>query len=95
MTLLRRTAVGVAGGVPVLVGLVLVPLPGGPGRVVVFSGVTVLGSEFHGVEPLARRPQAALGRGARWARSAAPPVRAALGVGLAASLVAPALLLLA
>lgn len=41
-----RVAVAVFGGVLALGGLVLVPLPG-PGWLVVFLGLAVLGTEFH------------------------------------------------
>ncbi|BDV29466.1 TIGR02611 family protein [Microbacterium terricola] len=41
-----RIAVGMFGGTLALVGLVLVPLPG-PGWLVVFLGLAVLGTEFH------------------------------------------------
>jgi uncharacterized protein (TIGR02611 family) len=43
--LLRRLAIGVAGCVVVIVGLILVPLPG-PGWAIVFAGVALLGTEF-------------------------------------------------
>jgi uncharacterized protein (TIGR02611 family) len=42
---LYRVAVGIVGGVLSVVGLVLVPLPG-PGWLVVFLGLAVLGTEF-------------------------------------------------
>ncbi|GAA5034231.1 TIGR02611 family protein [Microbacterium fluvii] len=41
-----RVAVAIVGTVMVLGGLVLVPLPG-PGWLVVFLGLAVLGTEFH------------------------------------------------
>lgn len=40
-----RFAVGLLGTVIVVVGLILVPLPG-PGWLVVFLGITILGTEF-------------------------------------------------
>ena len=43
--LARRTAVALVGGLIVLVGLLLVPLPG-PGWPVVFLGLSLLGREF-------------------------------------------------
>lgn len=52
-----RLGVGVFGGLLTLVGLVLVPLPG-PGWLVVFLGLAVLGTEFR----WARRLAAALKR---------------------------------
>ncbi|ROS54206.1 uncharacterized protein (TIGR02611 family) [Frigoribacterium sp. PhB24] len=42
---LYKIGVGVLGAVIVVVGLILVPLPG-PGWLVVFVGVAVLGTEF-------------------------------------------------
>lgn len=41
-----RASVGVLGGFLAVLGLVLVPLPG-PGWLVVFLGLAVLGTEFH------------------------------------------------
>lgn len=41
-----RTGVGVIGGVLAVGGLLLVPLPG-PGWLIVFLGLAVLGTEFH------------------------------------------------
>lgn len=49
--LLRRLAVGAAGSVVVVVGLILVPLPG-PGWAIVFAGVALLGTEFSWAERL-------------------------------------------
>ncbi|WP_239539692.1 TIGR02611 family protein [Microbacterium sp. B35-04] len=67
-----RFGVGAVGGILAVGGLLLVPLPG-PGWLVVFLGLAVLGTEFH----WARRTAAALKRlldrfWARWrARRAA------------------------
>lgn len=91
--LLRRTAVGAAGSSLVVVGLVLVPLPG-PGWAVVLSGMAVLGSEFAWAERLSHRARDLLARSARRVRSARLPIRAAVGVGLTATLVVPFLLVL-
>ena len=41
-----RIAVGIVGGIMTIAGLLLVPLPG-PGWLVVFLGLAVLGTEFH------------------------------------------------
>ena len=41
-----RTAVAILGGGLAIVGLLLVPLPG-PGWLVVFLGLAILGTEFH------------------------------------------------
>jgi uncharacterized protein (TIGR02611 family) len=40
-----RIVVGIVGGLIIVIGLILVPLPG-PGWLVVFIGLTVLASEF-------------------------------------------------
>lgn len=49
--LLRRLAIGGVGAVVVVVGLLLVPLPG-PGWAIVFAGVALLGTEFSWAERL-------------------------------------------
>lgn len=41
-----KTLVTIIGAVVIVVGLILVPLPG-PGWLIVFIGLTVLGSEYH------------------------------------------------
>ncbi|MFT4233660.1 MAG: TIGR02611 family protein [Microbacterium sp.] len=41
-----RTIIAILGGAVVVLGLILVPLPG-PGWLVVFGGLAILGSEFH------------------------------------------------
>lgn len=43
---LYRVVITVLGGLIVIIGLILVPLPG-PGWLIVFLGLTVLGSEYH------------------------------------------------
>jgi uncharacterized protein (TIGR02611 family) len=49
--LLRRLVIGVVGFGVVVVGLLLVPLPG-PGWAIVFAGVALLGTEFSWAERL-------------------------------------------
>ncbi len=46
----RKAGVGAAGVATIALGVVLIPLPG-PGFLVIFGGLSVLGSEF----PIARR----------------------------------------
>lgn len=41
----KKVAIGVIGGLVVVIGLILVPYPG-PGWLVVFGGLAILGSEF-------------------------------------------------
>lgn len=78
---LRRTGVAVAGTAIVLVGLVLVPLPG-PGWAIVFSGVALLGTEFTWAERLLHAVLRRLAP-ARAALARAPRVLRRLVVGLA------------
>lgn len=85
-----RAAVGLAGVSLVLLGLVLVPLPG-PGWPIVFFGFVVLGAEFEWADRLRATAQHHVTRALRWSASAAWPVRAALKAGLLASVVVPAL----
>jgi uncharacterized protein (TIGR02611 family) len=46
LNLIYKTLITIIGVVVVVVGLILVPLPG-PGWLIVFIGLTVLGSEYH------------------------------------------------
>lgn len=46
LNVLYRVAVGVLGGLLSVAGLILVPLPG-PGWLIVFLGLAILGTEFH------------------------------------------------
>ena len=52
MDVAYRTAVGIIGGGLAILGLLLVPLPG-PGWLVVFLGLAVLGTEFHWAQRIA------------------------------------------
>ncbi len=81
LQVLYRIAVALGGTVLTLGGLILVPLPG-PGWLVVFLGLAVLGTEFHWARRLSARVKRALDRFWRWwrarraartARTAAPP----------------------
>ena len=60
-----RTAVGILGGGLAVVGLLLVPLPG-PGWLVVFLGLAILGTEFHWAKRLAGWLKRALDRFWAW-----------------------------
>ncbi len=53
LNVLYRTMVGVLGGGIATLGLLLVPLPG-PGWLVVFLGLAVLGTEFHWAKRISR-----------------------------------------
>ncbi|MCA1194392.1 MULTISPECIES: TIGR02611 family protein [unclassified Saccharopolyspora] len=78
-----RTGVGIAGSAVLVAGIVMIPYPG-PGWVVAFAGLAVLGTEF---EP-ARRALAFLRRGYdrwdAWQRGRHPAVRLLLLAGTGA-----------
>lgn len=63
LQLLRRLGVAAVGAVTILIGIVLLFLPG-PGTVVIVAGLAILGSEFE-------RPR-------RWVQSLRDKARAAL-----------------
>ncbi|WP_053387249.1 TIGR02611 family protein [Leucobacter japonicus] len=61
-----RVTATVVGALVVLIGLILVPLPG-PGWLIVFFGLAILGSEFHWARRLLGWARATVARGAeRW-----------------------------
>ena len=90
LRLARRALIVVLGSATVVVGLLLIPLPG-PGSLIVFLGISLLGREFAWARRLSRRARRDVvravalvpGRGAR----------TALGAFGVLSLVAPFLLL--
>lgn len=63
-----RIGVGIVGGVLAVGGLVLVPLPG-PGWLVVFLGLAVLGTEFHWAHRVAAWLKRVLDRFWAWWRA--------------------------
>lgn len=74
-----RVLIAVVGGIVVVIGLVLVPLPG-PGWLIVFLGVAVLGTEFPAARRLTLAARRLARRARRWWRARrqrrAAPVRA-------------------
>lgn len=60
-----RSGVGVIGGGVVVVGLILIPLPG-PGWLIVFLGLSVLASEFAWAERLLGRARARVQSWTTW-----------------------------
>ena len=88
---LRRLAVGAGGGSLVLLGLVLVPLPG-PGWLVVAAGTGLLGTEFPWAAGPARRLQGALSATTRWSERL-PGGRPLLVLAVVASSALPLLVL--
>jgi len=86
-----RVLIVLAGATTVLVGLVLVPLPG-PGSLIVVLGISLLGREFAWAHRLSARVRCDLGRAVALCPSR--PARATLGAFGVLSLVATVLLLL-
>ncbi|NAZ83546.1 TIGR02611 family protein [Kineococcus sp. R8] len=84
---LYRMGVATLGTVVVLLGLALVPLPG-PGWVVVFLGLAVLGSEFHSARRLNAFGRRQLHRWVAWVERRSWRTRIGLGGGTAAVVVA-------
>ncbi len=68
----RKAGVGAAGVATIAVGVALIPLPG-PGTLVVFGGLTMLGSEFPKARRLADRGKRAALRALDGARSRGRP----------------------
>lgn len=62
-----RTSVGVVGGATVALGIVLIPLPG-PGALVSLGGLAILGTEFEGAKKVSTKANAAVKRGAAYAK---------------------------
>ncbi|WP_432524244.1 TIGR02611 family protein [Kineococcus sp. SYSU DK006] len=77
-----RAVVGAAGTAVVLLGLVLVPLPG-PGWLVVFLGLAVLGSEFSSARRLNAFARRHVHRWGQWLAARSLAVRGALAGGTA------------
>lgn len=57
----RKARVGAAGGATVVIGIVMLPLPG-PGTLVILGGLTMLGREFPAARRLADRGWNGIGR---------------------------------
>jgi len=86
-----RVLVLLVGATTVLVGLVLIPLPG-PGSLIVFLGISLLGREFAWAHRLSARIRRDVGQAVALCPSR--PARVALGAFGVLSLIAPVLLLL-
>lgn len=70
----RKASVAVAGGTTVLVGIVLLPLPG-PGTLVILGGLSILGREFPRAQRSVDRAKRVVEAGARKSRSAMEGLR--------------------
>ncbi|WP_432504346.1 TIGR02611 family protein [Kineococcus arenarius] len=79
-----RTAVGVVGTAVALLGLVMVPLPG-PGWLVVFLGLAILGTEFATARRVHRFAHRQVHRWTQWMARRSWSTRIGLGAGAAAA----------
>ena len=48
---IKKTGVGIVGGIVVLIGIILIPYPG-PGWLIVFAGLAILATEFESARRL-------------------------------------------
>jgi uncharacterized protein (TIGR02611 family) len=74
-----RVLIGTVGGVIVLFGLLLIPLPG-PGWALVFVGLAVWATEFRWAQRLLRYAREVLRRWTAWAKRQSLPVRLLMGL---------------
>jgi len=74
-----RATIGALGALIIVVGLVLVPLPG-PGWLIVLTGVAIIASEFQFARRLLRFAQARLRAWTRWVATSHWTVGASLGL---------------
>ena len=89
---LHRAVVAVSGAAVVVLGLVLVPLPG-PGWPIVFAGLTLLGTEFRWARVLTAAALRVVRPALARTRSAPRGIRGAVAVALVLAAAGPALLL--
>lgn len=69
-----RSCIGVVGGLMLAVGIVMVPYPG-PGWLVVFTALAILGTEFGWARRLLHRARVQYDRWEGWMRERRPLVR--------------------
>ena len=74
-----RVGVGVLGGLVVLVGIVLLPLPG-PGWAIIFLGLAIWSVEFHWARRLLRFARREVARWRAWYSGQGWPMKIASGV---------------
>lgn len=61
----KKIIIGIAGGLVVLIGLILVPYPG-PGWLIVFAGLAILATEFDGASKVLGFAKDKYDRWAKW-----------------------------
>jgi len=75
-----RVAVGILGAAVVVLGVVLIPLPG-PGWLIVFAGLAILATEFAWADRLLRYARRKVHGWTTWVTSQSLMVRALIGLG--------------
>ncbi|GAB3046941.1 TIGR02611 family protein [Sediminivirga luteola] len=75
-----RALIGVLGGCIVVLGLIMVPLPG-PGWLVVIAGIALISTEFHWARRLLRFTRRKVLAWGRWVAAQPLWVRGVLGLG--------------
>ncbi len=74
-----RSVIAVVGIAVIVVGVVLLPLPG-PGWLIIFAGLGILGSEFEWARRLLRFARDQLRRWTDWVKRQSRPVQAIVGM---------------
>jgi uncharacterized protein (TIGR02611 family) len=74
-----RIAITVLGLAIIVVGIILLPLPG-PGWLIIFAGLAVLASEFEWAARLLRYARDQVSRWTDWVQARSRPVQALLGL---------------
>ncbi|MET0980037.1 MAG: TIGR02611 family protein [Candidatus Saccharimonadales bacterium] len=70
----KRTIIGTAGGLIVLIGLVAIPYPG-PGWLMVFAGLAILATEFDWAQHILDRVRGKYDQWRRWMSQQAPSIK--------------------
>jgi uncharacterized protein (TIGR02611 family) len=90
--LVLKAVVGVVGGAVIIVGIVLLPLPG-PGWLIIFAGLGIMSSEYEWAARLLGFARRQVADWTKWASTQSRPVQALIG--LAGLVVLAGVLLLA
>lgn len=70
----KRTIIGAAGGLIVLIGVVAIPYPG-PGWLIVFAGLAILATEFDWAQRILDRAKGKYDQWRQWMSQQAPSVK--------------------
>jgi uncharacterized protein (TIGR02611 family) len=72
---LKRTAIGIAGGIVVIVGIIAIPYPG-PGWLIVFTGLAILATEFEWAQRILDKAKGEYDKWQAWLKRQSIIVRA-------------------